>query len=813
MKVSYQWLCEYIDLTAYTPAKLAEMLTAAGLAVDAVELRHQGVEGVVVGLVTEMEDHPDADKLHVCQVDVGGSEPYQIVCGAPNVKPGLKVPVALPGAKLPGGVTIKRAKLRGVTSNGMLCSAAEIGLDTRLLPTHATSGLYLLPTDVPIGEDIVKVLHLDDFVLDVDLTPNRSDCLSIRGLVYEIAALTKQKTSFPTEIELSLPEDASPLQVKLVSDRCARYDAQMLTDLSAVSAPLWMQMRLMAMGVRPIDVIVDVTNYVMLEWGQPLHAFDAAAIADETIVVRQAADAEQLVTLDGQTRILDEDMLVIADPHKAIGLAGVMGAENSEIKQDTSRVVIESARFDALSTRRTGQKLGLRSEAQQRFEKGVDPVCVRNALLRATALLMEYAGGKAVGGPITARQTDESAAHVGRDISFSPDAARSLLGSDVADAAIVEIFGQLGFTVTAHSDEWTVTVPPRRPDLSLQADLAEEVARLYGYDKIPSTLPSGPMTAGGRTGIQKLVEQLRDALVASGLYEVRTYAFSAPEALAALQLPEETQLMQMVPLMHPMSDERRALRTHMLPSLAEVARYNLAHRVDGGAIFELGHVYEAREWPIATQPHERAQVALLWFGQSAENLYQRTRAYDFFDAKGVIETLMDHIGIEVTYTRATEPWLHPGRSAKVLSGDEVLGVVGEIHPATAAALDVPSAIYAAFDIEKLHAHMRGAQTVEQLPRFPGSRRDLALIVKEDVQVGALLAAITELTVAENNEILRETKVFDVYVGENVESGSKSVALSLYFQADERTLTDDEIDDVIKLVLARLEEKVDARLRS
>ncbi|WAH43619.1 phenylalanine--tRNA ligase subunit beta [Alicyclobacillus fastidiosus] len=810
MKVSYKWLSEYVDLRAISPQQLAEKLTSGGLAVDGVEPRNQGVTGVVVGVVQEMERHPDADRLNVCQVDAGQGELLQIVCGAQNVKPGIKVPVALVGAKLPGDKEIKRAKLRGVASSGMLCSASEIGLDTRLLPQSQTSGLYILPDDAVIGTDIVEVLHLDDFILDVDLTPNRSDCLSVRGLAYEIAALLGTNTTFPSEVSLQLPDAPSPVRVQLESERCVRYDALVLGNVGSVPSPLWMQMRLMAMGVRPIDVIVDVTNYVMLEWGQPLHAFDAGTIAESTIVVRQARPGETLITLDGVERHLDEDMLVIADPVKAIGLAGVMGGANSEISLGTTSVVIESARFDAPSTRRTGQKLGLRSEAQQRFEKGIDPAAVRNALLRATQLLIELAGGQVSGGVATA-QRDVGASTLSRVVKFSPSRCRDLLGCDIPDEVMRDLFRNLGFTVTLEGAEWAVNVPSRRPDISLQADLVEEIARLYGYDNIPSTLPTGPVTTAARDARQRLLEHVRNALVTRGMYEVRTYAFTSPEVYEALGLEEGHPLRKMIPLAYPMSDERRVLRTHMLPSLGEVARHNLSHRVDGGAIFEFGRCYEAREWPIQTQPREREVIAMMWFGSVPDSLYERARAYDFFDAKGAIEQLVTGLGIAVQYERAQVSWLHPGRSAAISSNGVVIGYVGEIHPSTAAAYDLQTSVYAELDVEMLLQQRPGAATVEALPRFPGARRDLALLVNKDVLVGQMLNEISK--VSQVHEILRSARVFDVYAGQGVAADQKSVALALHFGANERTLTDAEMEEVVQDVIASLQDKFDARLRA
>ncbi|WP_067619652.1 phenylalanine--tRNA ligase subunit beta [Alicyclobacillus acidiphilus] len=807
MKVSYMWLSEYVDLDDLSPQALADRLTKAGLAVDGVESRNQGVEGVVVGEVLSVEKHPDAERLNVCAVDAGTGEILQIVCGAPNVRAGIRVPVALVGAKLPGDVKIKRAKLRGVESNGMLCSAAELGLDTRLLPAHQTTGLYILPEGTPIGTDIVSLLQLDDAVLDVDLTPNRSDCLSIRGFAYEVAAILKRPTTFPTTVDSLESDGPSPLTVRLETDGCSRYDAQVLEGIASKPSPLWMQMRLMAMGIRSIDLVVDITNYVMLEWGQPLHAFDADTIADSTIVVRQAREGEVLVTLDGQSRTLTGDMIVIADPDKAIGLAGVMGGENSEISGTTKRVVIESAQFAGRAIRRTGQRLGLRSEAQQRFEKGIDPSAVRNALARATELLVRLAGAQPIGSMVTAHRGDLPATAT-TSVRFSPDACRVSLGLDISDADMAGILASLGFVVTMHSDDWTVQVPSRRPDVVLQADLVEEVARLYGYDNIPSTHLVLPITPGMRDGRQRLIEQVKDVLVGIGLYEVRSYAFTSPEALRPMGMNESQ---PPIPLMHPMSDERGVLRTHLLPSLAEIAKHNLAHRVDGGAIFEVGRTYLADALPLTKQPIEREQFALLWFGETGESLREKSRPYDFYDAKGAIERVLAALGVKATFVRLELTWLHPGRSARIVVGDEEIGVIGEIHPAIANDMGVPGGIYAELDVQPLVKHRTMDVTVEPLPKFPGSRRDIALLVQQEVPVGELLETI-EMSAASSG-ILTGVQVFDVYMGQGIPEGHKSVAIALHFQDSERTLTDEEIEDTVQLVVTSAAVAHGAQLRS
>jgi phenylalanyl-tRNA synthetase beta chain len=814
VKLSYQWLSEYVDLTGVKPEQLAEKLTNAGLAVDAVIPRNQGVSGVVAGLVVECIDHPNADRLHVCKVDVGGGELYQIVCGAQNVAAGLKFPVALPGASLPGGVTIKKAKLRGVESNGMLCSAKELGMETRLLPSDQTSGLYLLPNDVQVGDDVVKLLHLDDVVLEVDLTPNRSDCLSIRGFAYEVSAITGKETIFPDMVELPAPEnERSPLQIRIETERCSHYEGQVIQSVEAKQSPLWMQMRLMAMGVRPIDVIVDVTNYCMLEWGQPLHAFDFAEVHDQTIVVRQAEKGESLVTLDETERILNEDMTVIADPDRAIGIAGVMGGQNSEITAETKAIVIESAAFHRAATRRTGQKLGLHSEAQQRFEKGVDPLAVRSALLRATNLLLDLAGGECVGGVVSVRSSAH--AHIAQNVAFSPERCNRLLGTNISIADMEQIFRRLGFTVTvSKEDDWQVLIPTRRPDITIEADLVEEIGRLYGLDTISSTLPVGDATVGQRTPFQVLRKRTRDILIAAGMTEVVTYAFTNPEALSGLRLPETSSIRNMIPLLRPMSDERSHLRTHLLPSLAEVARYNLAHGVQGGEIFEIARVYQPYELPITRQPEEVTYLAGLWFGQTDQQFSEKSHPYDFYDAKGIIETWFDAMGWtkRISYERCELPWFHQGRAAVVQLDGTIIGEFGEVHPGTAEAYEIPRAIFASFNLDGLQSSLSDRFLVKSPPRYPASRRDMAVVVDESISTGQLLSLARSIGQAAG-DILESAFVFDVYRGTGVPEGKKSVALGFLYQAEDRTLTDEEIENVQKQILTRMQSEYHAELRA
>ncbi|WP_304458310.1 phenylalanine--tRNA ligase subunit beta [Alicyclobacillus sendaiensis] len=804
MRASYKWLAEYLDLADLSPAELADRLTSAGLAVDAVEPLNRGVERVVIGKILEVRPHPQADRLKICQVDVGGGERLEIVCGAPNAAAGLVVPVALPGARLPGGVEIRIAEFRGVSSHGMLCSADELGIETRYLPKRDVEGLLILPEDLPLGEDVVPHLHLDDVVFDLDLTPNRSDCLSIRGLVHELSAILRRPHRFPASVPGPRASGECPIQVRLETPRCPRYEAQVLEGIAVRETPLWMKMRLLAMGVRSIDLVVDVTNYVMLEWGQPLHAFDADAIAQGTIVVRQAREGERLVTLDGQERALTPDMIVIADPEKAIGLAGVMGGENSEITPSTRRIALESARFDGASIRRTGQALSLRSEAQQRFEKGVDPAAVSNALHRATELLVQLAGSHPVGPP--RRVPAEADALKPTVISFSPQACARFLGVDVPEDEMYACFESLGFGVARGEDEWRVEVPTRRSDVHLPADLYEEVARLYGYHHIPATSMRLPVEAPESSDDLKLVRKVRRALVDWGLCEVRTYALTSPEAEAPVA-PSGVA----VPLLRPMSDDRRTLRRHLLPSLAEVARYNLAHQVSGGAIFEVGKAFLAASWPQDALPEERAVLGMLWFGEREGNPFERPRPFDFYDVKGVCDALLARLGIQAAYRVSHHAYLHPGRQASIEVGGVMVGTVGELHPDVGDRYEVGRAVYAEFDLGRLFPLASSEVRVQSIPRHPASRRDLAVVVPLGVESQALVDEARR-TLSERG-VLRMVRVFDVYTGVGVPEGQKSLAIALWFQRDERTMTDAEIDDAVEAVLRAWEAAFGAKLRS
>jgi phenylalanyl-tRNA synthetase beta chain len=811
MRVSYQWLKEYIDLSGVSPEELAELMTRGGIEIDTVEQRNQGVSNVVVGHVLEKEKHPDADKLSVCKVDAGTGETLQIVCGAPNVAAGQKVPVALIGAKLPGGIAIKRAKLRGVESQGMICSAKELGINDKLLPKDMQEGILVLPADSEIGTPITEYLALDDAVLELDLTPNRSDCLSMLGVAYEAAALTGRQVKLPdTRVESGALKAADKIAVTISApEHCFRYAARYVQGVKIGPSPQWMQNRLIAAGVRPINNIVDITNYVMLEYGQPLHAFDADKLGGR-IEVRLARPGETMVTLDDQERKLDPDMLLITDGERPVALAGVMGGANTEVSDETVNVVLESAEFDAATVRRTSRRLGLRSEASLRFEKGVDPARVVPAVDRAAALMALYAGGTVLDGIVQAVVREAEPAVV----SVTLAKINGHLGTSLTADEVQEIFGRLGFeSAVSEGGVFTVKVPTRRGDISRDVDLIEEVARLHGYDNIPSTAIEGSTTAGRLTGPQAIRRALRAKLADAGLQETFTYSLTHPSRTRMFTLLAEGAVPIRVAM--PMSEDRSELRTSLVPSLIDAAIYNRNRKNTDLKLFEIGSVFLTDEQTLTRLPQERHRIAGLLTGSRTDVQWNvKAEPVDFYDAKGVVETIFDLLGVSgrIRYEAAALDNLHPGRSAKVLldtgSGEMLIGYVGQLHPSVQLQEELDDTYVFELALEPLYEHADTAIIQQPLPRYPSVERDLAVLVDRSVEAGSLLAAIREA----GGDLLESVSVFDVYVDDRLGADKKSVAFSLVYRHPERTLTDDEAAGRHAAVLDRLASAFGAELR-
>ncbi|RIX52678.1 phenylalanine--tRNA ligase subunit beta [Paenibacillus nanensis] len=812
MKVSYQWLNEYIELDGLSAEELAELMTRGGIEIDGVESRNKGVSGVVVGYVKSKEKHPDADKLNVCKVDVGTGEELQIVCGAKNVDAGQKVPVAIIGAELPGDFKIKRAKLRGVESQGMICSAKELGLNDKLLPKEQQEGILVLPESTQLGTPIGNVLGIEDEVLELDLTPNRSDCLSMLGVAYEVGALTGREVKLPsTAIHDTVEKTSDLVSVQvLAKEQCPHYSARYIKNVKIGASPQWLQNRLTAAGIRPINNVVDVTNFVMLEFGQPLHAFDADKVPGGRIVVRMANEGETIVTLDDQERRLEPHMLVITDGNQPIALAGVMGGANSEVTDATVNILLESARFDGGTVRKTSRQLGLRSESSIRFEKEVDPSRVIPALDRAAKLIAELADGLVTEGVVEAvSQSVEP-----KKISVTLERINGYLGTELSSLEVRTIFGRLQFPyAVGNNDEFTVDVPTRRGDITRAVDLIEEVARLHGYDNIPTTLIHGDAIPGSLTKPQAIRRELRKRLTDSGLHEVISYSFTSPARTALF--PALTDGAKAVKLAMPMSEERSVLRTSLIAQLIETAVYNRNRKNESAAIFEIGSVFHTDEEQLTRLPQEKHRFAALLTGNKSETQWNsKAAAYDFYDAKGIVETVIEVLGLtpKVTFAAAQPEHFHPGRTASVAletpAGPVVIGYVGQLHPALQVEWDMADTYLIELGLNALYEEASADIVYKALPKYPAIERDIAVVVDANVAAGSLTAAVEGTA----GELLESVRVFDVYTGERLGAGKKSVALSLVYRHAERTLTDEEVTALHGQVVQHLEQTFGAELR-
>lgn len=813
MKVSTGWLTDYISLEGITAEELADKITTAGIEIDAVERRNKGISGIVTGYVKSKEKHPDADKLNICIVDAGQGEDLQIVCGAKNVAAGQKVPVALVGAKLPG-LEIKKAKLRGVLSQGMICSAKELGLNDKLLPKELQEGILVLPENTEVGQDIANVLGLNDEILEFDLTPNRSDCLSMIGAAYEVSAILGRDLKLPdpaAELAETGGAAAGSISVNIEDEAfCSHYAVRYISGVKPAPSPLWIQNRLMAAGVRPINNIVDITNYVMLEYGQPLHAFDGDKVEGGVLGVRFAHEGEVLTTLDGQERKLEPQMLVIADGAKAVALAGVMGGLATEVTGETVNIVLESAKFAGGTVRKTSRQLGLRSEASLRFEKQVDPHAVIPALNRAAALIARYAGGSVHEGIVQAGSDSVPE----KILTLSLEKLNSYLGTELSLLEVKTLFGRLRFKCgDAAQGLVEVQVPSRRGDISYDVDLIEEIARLYGYDHIPTTLIEGVTTPGALTRRQSVRRELRRMLSLGGYQEVMGYSFIQPEQ--SKLFPAFTEGSLPVKLAMPMSEERSVLRTSLLPQLLDIALYNTNRRQSDLALFEIGNVFFTDEEQLTRQPRELPVLGLLLSGSRTVKQWNMTaEPVDFFDLKGALESVFAYLGINenVVYEGDAPQDYHPGRSASIYlageNGRTKIGTLGQLHPELQRRLDLEDTYVAELLLQPLYDSARINLQYSELQRFPGMERDIAVVVDSAVPAGHLLASIRE----NGGTLLQNVQVFDVYTGGKMESGKKSIAISLLYRHTEHTLTDEEVTEVHEKVVSALQQTFGAELR-
>ncbi|MFT8321371.1 MAG: phenylalanine--tRNA ligase subunit beta [Bacillus sp. (in: firmicutes)] len=805
MLVSYKWLSEYVDIKDVSPQELADKITKGGIEVEGVDVLNEGIKNVVVGYVLEREQHPNADKLNKCLVDIGEDEPTQIICGAKNVDKGQKVAVAKVGAVLPGNFKIKKAKLRGEESNGMICSLQELGIESKLIAKDYAEGIFVFPSDVEVGKDALEYLERDDSVLELGLTPNRSDCLSMLGVAYEVAAVLGKEVLLPEVDYAKAGGKASDyVQVKVENKEDAHsYTAKIIKNVKIAPSPLWMQGRLMAAGIRPHNNVVDITNYILLEYGQPLHAFDYDRLGSKEILVRRAKKDETIVTLDEAKRVLSEDNLVITNGETTVAVAGVMGGANSEVQSDTTTVLLEAAYFNSNVIRKSSKVLNLRSEASARYEKGIDPNRVRAAAERAVQLLHLYAGGEIVEGEVV---VDNVTAEP-KTVSISIEKINKVLGTSLQVEEVNDIFARLQFETAVEDAVFTVTVPTRRNDITIEEDLVEEVARLYGYDEIPTTLPIGESVPGALSPYQKKRRTVRKYLEGAGLFQAITYALTSEKKVQQFAL--ETR--KPVRLSMPMSEERSLLRQSIIPQLLEVVKYNSARQNDSLAVYETGVVFLANEGAENELPEEREHVAGAITGLWHANPWQgEKKAVDFFVMKGVLEGLFQKLGVaeQISFARGAMDSLHPGRTATILFNNEVIGFVGQVHPQVQNDLDIKETYCFELNLSKLLAADVEELQYSIIPRFPSVTRDIALVVDKTILAGDIQTIIVEA----GGKLLKEVQVFDLYEGDKMEEGKKSIAYTLKYFDPEQTLTDEMITKAHDKVLTAVKEKAGAVLR-
>ena len=810
MQVSIKWLKDYIDFTE-TPEQLADKLTMAGIPVENVVDPGEGLEKVVTGRIEKLEPHQNSDHLQICTMNVGLAENIIIVTGAQNVAEGQVVPVAMVGAHLPNGMKISKGKLRGVASNGMLCSAQELKLDLEKLPEEQKTGIFILPSDTPVGIPAKDVLGLNDVVLEFELTANRADCFSVFGLVREIAAITSNKPHFP---EIKVNEDDNTKLNDIFSveiadpDLCSRFSTRMLKNVKIGPSPEWMQQRLEGAGIRSINNVVDVTNFVMIELGHPMHAYDYDKITGKKLIARRAIEGEELHTLDDTSRKAKGEMLVIADSEKAAGLAGIMGGFETEITDTTTTVVLESADFYGPCIRRTARACGLSSEASGRFERGVDSETTIKALDRAAQLLQEMGACTVCEGIVDVYPNPKQANYV----TFTPEQINNHLGTNIAKDVILNIITSVGFDVTKdENDEITVKVPSWRNDVTCMADISEEIARLHGFDKIKSTLPNGVSMQGTQSAKQTFIDKVKASLSSQGLYETISFALTNEETFNKLNIPQDSPLRKAVPIMNPLSDEYPLVRTTLLSSIFDNLARNLARKNDDVALFEVGSVFFPKALPVTELPDEVVKIAGAITGRrNAQGWNQANDMVDFYDAKGIIEELLANLRVtRYTVEAGTHYAMHPGKTALFKKGRDVIATVGEVHPAVLSAYGITKPVYIfELDATTVMKYMAKDLKYKALPKYPATSRDLAMLVDVDVNAADIEKAMTKAA----GQNLTQITLFDVYTGKQVEEGKKSLAFSLTFQSNDKTLTDAEIDLAIEKIVAKLQKDFNANLR-
>lgn len=801
MLVSYKWLKELVDIDV-SSAELAEKMSTTGIEVEGVEIPAEGLSKLVVGHVLSCEDVPETH-LHLCQVDTGDDEPRQIVCGAPNVRAGIKVIVAIPGARIADNYKIKKGKIRGMESLGMICSLQELGLPDAIIPKEFSEGIQILPDNAIPGDSIFSYLDLDDEIIELSITPNRADALSMRGVAHEVAAIYGKELKFPVKPPQESSKATSDLiSVAIESDKVLTYASRVVENVTVQASPQWLQNRLMNAGIRPINNVVDVTNYVLLYFGQPMHAFDFNKFESGDLLARQARNGEKIVTLDGEERDLIDQDIVITVNDKPVALAGVMGGKATEIDSHSKTVVLEAAVFDGKAIRKTSGRLNLRSESSSRFEKGVNYDTVIEALDFAAAMLEELAGGQVLAGYLQAGQVPTEPVQVLTTLDY----VNVRLGTNLAYSDIEDVFAKLGFGLAGDAQAFTVSVPRRRWDISIQADLVEEIARIYGYDKLPTTLPEAGGTAGELTASQLLRRRVRAIAEGAGLTEIISYALTTPEKAQAFAI-ESSHLTE---LMWPMTIERSALRQNIVSGMLDTIAYNVARKQKNLAIYEIGKVFEQNADPKVDLPNERDTFAFALTGLVAEKDFQtQATAVDFYYAKGILESLFSKLNLKVTFVAEKDmASMHPGRTARILLGEETIGFLGQVHPQVANDYDIPETYVAELNLQAIEANMASTQIFTEISKQPAVSRDIALLVDDQLSHQDIVTIIEGLGL----KYLESIKLFDVYAGANIEPGKKSMAYSLTFQNPQESLRDEEVAKYMNKISEALLEKANAQVR-
>lgn len=799
MNTSLSWIKAYVPDLDVTAQEYTDAMTLSGTKVEGFEKLDADLDKIVVGQIEKIEKHPDADKLIVCQVNVG-TETIQIVTGAPNVKEGDKVPVVLdggrvagghePGQRVAGGIKIKKGKLRGVPSNGMMCSIEELGSNRDMYPEAPESGIYIFEKDVEVGSSAVEALGLNDVVFEYEITSNRVDCYSVIGIAREAAATFRKEFKPPVVTPTGNDEDVNDYIKVTVKDAdlCPRYTARVVKNVKIAPSPEWMQRRLASVGIRPINNLVDITNYVMEEYGQPMHAYDLDTIAGHEIIVRRAENGEKFVTLDGQEREMDDTVLMICDGEKSVGLAGIMGGENSMITDDVHTMLFEAACFDGTNIRKSAKKVGLRTDASGKFEKGLDPENAQAAIDRACQLVEEMGAGEVVGGMVDVYAEKRQPVRV----PFDQDKINALLGTDISKE---EMLGYLKMVELEYDEETNEIIAPTfRQDVLRLADIAEEVARFYGYDNIPTTLPNGEATTGKLSYKLRIEEVARNIAEYCGFSQGMTYSFESPKVFDKLRIPEDSPLRKTVEIMNPLGEDYSIMRTTSLNGMLTSLATNYNRRNKNVRLYELGNIYLPKELPLTELPEERMQFTLGMYGEG-----------DFFSMKGVVEEFFDKVGLhkkEKYDPNAGKPYLYPGRQANIIYEDQVVGYLGEVHPDVADTYGIGEKAYVAvIDMPEIVKRATFDRKYKGIAKFPAVNRDISMVVPKEIMVGQ----IEEVIEKRGGAYLESYELFDLYEGAQIKPGFKSVAYSIVFRAKDRTLEEADITKAMDKILKALEE--------